>query len=68
MKRWILSIFVLLMFFGLILVGFGSWLLRSTAGAIWLLEAVANVAELQITTGQLEGRLIDDLVVDDLLI
>ncbi|GEM_PF-5000245 len=68
MKRWIISISVLLLFFNLVLFGVGIWVLRSTAGAIWLLEAVANATELQITSGRIEGRLADELMVDDLLI
>ncbi len=68
MRRWILSISIFLIFFVLALIGFGSWLLRSTDGAAWLLEAVANSAEIQITTSQIDGRLIDDLVIGDLVV
>ena len=68
MRRWILSISVFLVFFVLALVGFGSWVLRSTDGAAWLLEAVASAAEIQITTKQIEGRLIDELVIEELVI
>ncbi|MCF6238273.1 MAG: translocation/assembly module TamB domain-containing protein, partial [Candidatus Marinimicrobia bacterium] len=68
MKRWILSILMLLTLFCLLLFGFGSWVLRSTDGATWLLDAIANTAELQITMGSLEGRLADDLVINDLMI
>ena len=66
MKRWILLISVLLVFLGLTLVGFGSWLLQSTAGTAWLLDVVADVADVQITTGSLEGRLADELILEEL--
>ena len=68
MRRWVLSISVLLVFLVLALIGFGSWLLRSTDGAAWLLDAVASSVEIQITTEQLEGRLIDELVIKELVI
>ncbi len=68
MRRWILSISVLLVFFVLALIGFGSWVLRSTDGAAWLFEAVASAAEIQITTGQINGRLIDELVIEELVV
>lgn len=68
MRRWILSTCVLLVFLGLTLIGIGSWLLRSTAGASWLIKTVADAVDVQITTGQLEGRLADELVISDLLV
>lgn len=68
MRRWILSTCVLLVFLGLTLIGIGSWLLRSTTGAAWLIKTVADAVDAQITTGQLEGRLADELVIGDLVI
>jgi translocation and assembly module TamB len=68
MRRWILSICVLLVFLGLTVIGFGSWLLRSTPGASWLIETIADTADVQITIGQLEGRLADELLVGDCVV
>ena len=68
MRRWILSACILLVFFGMLLIGIGSWLLRSTDGASWLIKTVADAVDVQITTGQLEGRLADELVISDLLV
>ncbi len=68
MKRKILLISVLLFSLLLFLVGFGSWLFQSTAGTDWLIGVVADVAELRITTGQLEGRLADELTIEDLTV
>jgi translocation and assembly module TamB len=68
MKRWILLISLLLVVTTLTLVGFGSWLLNSSSGADWLLKAVSNTADVQITIGQLDGQLADDLVIKELIV
>ncbi len=68
MRRWILYLSMFLGLCGLTLVGLSSWLLRSTDGAAWLLDTVAEVANIQITTGQLGGRLADDLVIEELVV
>ena len=68
MRRWILSICVLLVFLVLIVIGFGSWLLRSSNGAAWLIETIADAAGAQITIGKLEGRLADELLVGDCVV
>lgn len=68
MRRWILSTCLLLVFLGVILLGVGSWLLRSASGAAWLIEAIAGTLDVQVKTGHLEGRLADDLIIDDLLV
>ena len=68
MRRWILLITLSLVFVGLTLVGFGSWLFQSTAGTTWLIRAVADITDVQITTGQLEGQLADELIIGELVI
>ena len=68
MKRWILGIIVLSLFIGLALTTFAGWLLNSTNGAVWLLDTVSSVTGLEVTAGRIEGRLADNLLVDDLAI
>lgn len=68
MRRWILSICLLLVLCGLILFGLCSWFLNSTAGSSWLLHTVANRADVLFTTGSLEGRLADELIIGELVI
>ncbi|MDT8444341.1 MAG: translocation/assembly module TamB domain-containing protein [Desulfuromonadales bacterium] len=69
MRRRILSICVLLVFLALILIGgFGSWLLRSPSGASWLIETIADATDMQVTIGQLDGRLADELFIEELVL
>jgi translocation and assembly module TamB len=67
MKRWILAISVLSLCFILTLAAFAGWLLNTTSGAVWLLETVASDADLHLDAGHVEGRLADDLIIDDLV-
>ena len=68
MRRWILLISLLLFLSALALVGFGNWVLRSPSGTDWLLKVVSGAAEVQISTGQVEGRLADDLIIKELIV
>jgi len=68
MRRWFLLITLSLVFVSLTLFGFGSWLFQSTAGTTWLIRAVADVTDVPITIGQLEGRLADELIIGELVV
>jgi translocation and assembly module TamB len=67
MRRWILAISVLSLFSGLALTVFTGWLLNTTAGAVWLLDTVSSAAGAEVTSGRVEGRLADELRVDNLV-
>ncbi|MDH3544555.1 MAG: hypothetical protein OEM65_05475, partial [Desulfuromonadales bacterium] len=67
MRRWILAISVLSLFSGLALTAFTGWLLNTTSGAVWLLDTVASAAGAEVTSDRVEGRLADELMVDNLV-
>lgn len=67
MRRWILVISVLSLFSGVALTVFAGWLLNTTAGAVWLLDTVSSAAGAEVTSGRVEGRLADELMVDNLV-
>ena len=67
MRRWILAISVLSLFSGLALTAFTGWLLNTTAGAVWLLDTVASAAGAEVTSDRVEGRLADELMIDNLV-
>ena len=67
MRRWILAISVLSLFSGLALTAFTGWLLNTTTGAVWLLDTVASAAGAEVTSDRVEGRLADELMIDNLV-
>jgi len=66
MKRWILSISLLIVILSLTFVSLAGWMLNTTAGAEWLIETLPSSAGVRVTTGRVEGQLADDLLIDDL--
>ena len=67
MKRWLIVIAVLGLVCGVALTTFSAWLLNTTAGAVWLFETATSVAGVQLSAGRIEGRLADELLIDDLI-
>jgi autotransporter translocation and assembly factor TamB len=67
MKRWLIVIAVLGLVCGVALTSFSGWLLNTTAGAVWLFETASSSAGVQMTAGRIEGRLSDELSIDDLV-
>ncbi|MDH3808815.1 MAG: hypothetical protein OES29_09325, partial [Desulfuromonadales bacterium] len=67
MKRWLIVIAVLGLVCGVAVTSFSGWLLNTTAGAVWLFETASSSAGVQMTAGRIEGRLSDELSIDDLV-
>jgi len=68
MKRWLVGITVLCIICGLALTVFSRWLLTSSAGASWLFEQAASITDLQMSADHIEGRLANELLIDNLVI
>ena len=67
MKRWLIVMAVVGLFCGVALTTFSAWLFSTTAGAVWLFETATSVAGVQLSAGRIEGRLADELLIDDLI-
>ena len=67
MKRWVLIIAVVGLLGGVALTSFTGWLLNTTDGAVWLFETTTSIAGVKMTAGRVEGRLADELLIDELV-
>ena len=66
MKRKLVIGLTLFASIGLSLAAFLSWCLYTTAGAGWLINTAGNYADLEMTTAEIEGSLLDSLSVKEL--
>lgn len=66
MKRKLVIGLALLASTGLLLAAFLSWCLTTTAGTGWLINSVGNYADLEMTTAEIEGSLLDSLSIKEL--
>jgi translocation and assembly module TamB len=57
---------VLGLFCGVALTSFSGWLLNTTDGAVWVFETLSSAAGGKLSAGRIEGRLADELRIDDL--
>ena len=66
MKRNLVIGLALFASVGLALAGFGFWCIGTTAGAHWLIDSADNFSGIEMSKAELEGSLLNGLVVKDL--
>ena len=68
MKRKLFIALALCASVGLAVAGFGFWCIGTTAGAHWLIDSADNFSAIEITKAELEGSLLNGLVIKELRI
>ena len=66
MNRKLVISCALLVSISLAIIAFGFWCLGTTAGVRWLIHSVANYADLEMSTAEVEGSLLDNLSIREL--
>ena len=66
MKRKLVIGLALFASLGLALAGFGFWCIGTSAGAHWLIDSADNFSGIEMTKAELEGSLLNGLVVKGL--
>ena len=66
MNRKLVISCALLVSISLAIIAFGFWCLGTTAGTGWLINSVANFSDLEMSTAEVEGSLLDNLSIREL--